>query len=128
MREPPGSPDIRLRAVVESRTFLPRSDRRQTMPFSSQIRKMAGRNRRSGRRQQGGELLERLIGCIGALSRRGIDELVDGGAEVDHDLVFMLIVAVELHANDVVLAGADLLERRSADQRIAKVGTVGHDL
>src|SRR5580700_1049755 len=69
------------------------------------------KNRRSGRRQQSGKLLERLVRRIGALSRRRIDELVDVGAEIDHDFFLMLIAAVEHYANDIVLAGADLLER-----------------
>src|ERR1700691_3370598 len=79
----------------------------------------------SGRRQQRRQFLERLIGRIGALSRRRIDELIDYGAEIDHDFILMLIVAVEHHADDIVLAGADLLERRRADERVAEVGAVG---
>src|SRR4029077_7304636 len=63
-------------------------------------------NRRSGRRQSG-QLLERLIGRVGALPRRRIDELIDVGAEIDHDLFLMLVMAVEHHADDIVLAGAD---------------------
>src|SRR5580704_7308814 len=73
------------------------------------------KNRRSSRRQQSGQLLERLIGRIGALSRRRIDELIDHGAEIDHDFFLMLVVAVEHHADDIVLAGADRLEHRRAD-------------
>src|SRR5258708_25617020 len=70
----------------------------------------------SGRRQQSGQLLERLIGRIGALPRRRVDKLIDVGAEIDHDLVLMLIAAVELHADDIVLAGADRLEHWRSDQ------------
>src|SRR5579864_7386045 len=76
-------------------------------------------NRRSARRRQSGQLLERLIGRVGALSRRRIDELIDVGTEIDHDLFLMLVVAVEHHADDIVLAGADRLEHRRTDQRKA---------
>src|SRR5579862_4222767 len=82
----------------------------------------------SGPRQPSRQLGERLIGGIGALPRRRIDELVDQGAEVDHDLLLMLIVAVEHDADDIVLASADLLEHRRADERAAEVGTVGQKL
>src|SRR5258708_6806941 len=70
----------------------------------------------SGRRQQRGQFFERLIGRFGALPRRRVDKLVDIGAEIDHDLVLMLIAAVELHADDIVLAGADRLEHWRSDQ------------
>src|ERR1700732_3651843 len=86
--------------------------RRSERRYPSRI---ISKNRRSSRRQQSSQFLERLIGRIGALSRRRIDELIDHGAEIDHDFFFMLIAAIEHHADDIVLAGADLLEYRRTD-------------
>src|SRR5271163_2280175 len=67
------------------------------------------------------KLLERLIGRVAALLRRGVDILVEFAREIDGDLVLAPIAAIELDADDVVLGIAYSLERRLRDPRAAEI-------